>query len=153
MNNFGKRKKSLLKRNKLRAYTSHLQILTDIWRCLNMSAMISSKLYLINQSINTTSLHIPNVRKPNANLEKLQYKSYVNYDFNTIRKGADVHEGFKHRSDFRRSRHDSGLILFYNPVRRWIARLTLHTYSQQSPRLWVKINPAFPAKIKQSTDS
>ena len=58
-----------------------------------MSAMISSKLYLINQSINTTSLHIPNVRKPNANLEKLQYNSYVNYDFNTNRKRADVHEG------------------------------------------------------------
>lgn len=90
MNNFGKRKKSLLKSNALRAYTykSHLQILTDIWRCLNMSAIISSKLYLINQSINTTSLHIPNVRKPNANLENLQYNSYVNYDFNTIRKGA-----------------------------------------------------------------
>ena len=51
MNNFGKRKKSLLKSNKLRAYTSHLQILTDIWRCLNMSAIILSKLYLINQSI------------------------------------------------------------------------------------------------------
>lgn len=120
MNNFGKRKKSLLKSNALRAYTykSHLQILTDIWRCLNMSAIISSKLYLINQSINTTSLHIPNVRKPNANLENLQYNSYVNYDFNTIRKGADVHEGFKHRSDFRRSRHDAGLILFYYPVRR-----------------------------------
>lgn len=53
MNNFGKIKKSLVKSNKLRAYTytSHLQILTDIWRCLNMSAIISSKLYSINQSI------------------------------------------------------------------------------------------------------